>query len=170
MKSKLLMVIPGILISMTAFSQDSSARSSNKVIFNNGPRVHSTIIPAQKNSLSQPHIYSDTRLGSSSPMYDTYEKNNYGAGAITTNPHKSGDATNPENTNSVQFNSNDNSTPIHSDTRLGSSSPLYDSYKKNNYGAGAITTDPHKSGGGSPLLPAPVSDTTHHVSDTLNNH
>ena len=36
----------------------------------------------------QSTIYMDTRLGSSSKMYDTYEKNDYGAGAITTNPNK----------------------------------------------------------------------------------
>lgn len=34
----------------------------------------------------QPHIYVDTRLGSSTPQYDTYEKNNYGAGSVTTSP------------------------------------------------------------------------------------
>ena len=33
-------------------------------------------------------MYRDTRLGSSSKMYDTYKKNDYGAGAITTNPNK----------------------------------------------------------------------------------
>lgn len=33
-------------------------------------------------------IYRDTRLGSSSPLYNTYEKNNNGAGSITTNPNK----------------------------------------------------------------------------------
>ncbi len=34
----------------------------------------------------QPHTYNDTRLGSSSPQYNTYEKNNYGAGSVTTSP------------------------------------------------------------------------------------
>jgi hypothetical protein len=33
-------------------------------------------------------MYRDTRLGSSSKLYDTYKKNDYGAGAITTNPNK----------------------------------------------------------------------------------
>ena len=33
-------------------------------------------------------VYRDTRLGSSSPMYNTYEKNNNGAGSVTTNPNK----------------------------------------------------------------------------------
>ena len=31
-------------------------------------------------------IYRDTRLGSSSRLYDTYEKNNNGAGSVTTSP------------------------------------------------------------------------------------
>lgn len=30
--------------------------------------------------------YRDTRLGSSSPLYDTYEKNSNGAGSVTSNP------------------------------------------------------------------------------------
>lgn len=33
-------------------------------------------------------IYRDTRLGSSSPLYNTYKKNDNGAGSITTNPNK----------------------------------------------------------------------------------
>ena len=33
-------------------------------------------------------MYRDTRLGSSSPLYNTYKKNDDGAGAITTNPNK----------------------------------------------------------------------------------
>ncbi len=94
MKAKLLMFVPGILFSLTAFSQDSSVASpsKNKVIFKNEPRVHSTIIPAQKTSTKKPHIYRDTRLGSSSPKYNTYKKNDYGAGAVTTNPNKGGNA------------------------------------------------------------------------------
>jgi hypothetical protein len=38
---------------------------------------------------------------------------------------------------------------------LGSSSPRYDTYKKNDYGAGAITTDPNKlqGGGGNAVIP-----------------
>lgn len=33
-------------------------------------------------------IYMDTRLGSSSPLYDTYETNNNGAGSVTTMPKR----------------------------------------------------------------------------------
>lgn len=42
--------------------------------------------PAAIISQPQPHIYMDTRLGSSTKQYDTYEKNNYGAGSVTTSP------------------------------------------------------------------------------------
>jgi hypothetical protein len=53
--------------------------------------VRSSVIPAIKSkSQAEGHIYRPTRLGSSSPLYNTYEKNNYGAGAITTNPNKQG--------------------------------------------------------------------------------
>jgi outer membrane biosynthesis protein TonB len=44
--------------------------------------------PVQKNSQTRPasNLYSDTRLGSSSPLYDTYEKNKNGVGSVTTSP------------------------------------------------------------------------------------
>lgn len=98
--------------------------------------------PAPSTTTSTPnHIYRDTRLGSSSPQYNTYEKNDYGAGAVTTNPNKNGggagsemntpSTTEPATQNSVQY-----------DNRLGSSSPLYNTYEKNNYGAGSVTTSP----------------------------
>ena len=38
-------------------------------------------VPAQPGSL-----YRETRLGSSTPQYDTWEKNNNGAGSVTTSP------------------------------------------------------------------------------------
>jgi len=87
------------------------------------------------------HVYRDTRLGSSSPQYDTYEKNNYGAGSVTTNPNKNGggagmEMTSPPTTESATQNS------AQYRNRLGSSSPLYDTYEKNNYGAGSVTTSP----------------------------
>ena len=94
---------------------------------------------------SKPHIYRDTRLGSSSPRYNTYKKNDYGAGAITTNPNKGsgGIATYPD----FHADSSKTTNKIYRDTRLGSSSPLYNTYKKNDRGAGAITTNPHKGSG-----------------------
>jgi len=101
-------------------------------------------INAATNDYNAPRhkIYRDTRLGSSSPYYNTYEKNDYGAGAITTNPHKSGGTTFfPEtspDTNAAH------TSRIYRDTRLGSSSSSYDTYQKNDDGAGAVTTNPHK--------------------------
>lgn len=47
-------------------------------------------INKRKYKFKQKPLYRPTRLGSSSPLYDTYKKNDYGAGAITTNPNKSG--------------------------------------------------------------------------------
>lgn len=78
------------LFSTTGFSQDTakykvlqkvnvnkkvsdSAKKNYKIHLNKQPQV----------------IYRDTRLGSSSPIYNTYKKNDYGAGAVTTNPNKS---------------------------------------------------------------------------------
>jgi hypothetical protein len=101
---------------------------------------HTTPIPAITTTATG-HVYRDTRLGSSSPQYNTYEKNDYGAGAVTTNPNKNGggagmemnnpSTTEPATQNSVQYRD-----------RLGSSSPLYNTYEKNSYGAGSVTTSP----------------------------
>jgi len=46
-----------------------------------------TPAPVAKKSTKKP-MYRDTRLGSSSKKYNTYKKNDNGAGAITTNPNK----------------------------------------------------------------------------------
>lgn len=63
------------------------------------------------------------------------------------------------------------SPAIYRDTRLGSSSPLYNTYKKNNFGAGAITTNPNKSDGPSFIYSSPVkSDSLKNTPDTLNHH
>jgi len=91
---------------------------------------------------SQHQIYRDTRLGSSSANYNTYKKNDNGAGAITTNPHKAGGISffpqmQPDSTA-------EHAPKIYRDTRLGSSFASYNTYQKNNDGAGAVTTNPHK--------------------------
>lgn len=56
---------------------------------------HSHIVLKKQTSLPNHHatlhkkpMYRDTRLGSSSKKYNTYKKNDNGAGAITTNPKK----------------------------------------------------------------------------------
>ena len=48
-----------------------------------------------RTSPKKKRIYRDTRLGSSSPMYNTYLKNDKGAGAVTTNPNKGGGGSSP---------------------------------------------------------------------------
>ena len=50
----------------------------------NTPATIVRIVPVQQAPPSQPYI--DRRLGSSTPQYDTWEKNANGAGAVTTSP------------------------------------------------------------------------------------
>ena len=52
------------------------------------PVVVATPAPVQKKILPKPAStpYIDTRLGSSTRAYDTWEKNNNGAGSVTTSP------------------------------------------------------------------------------------
>lgn len=48
-----------------------------------------TVVPVQKKVQTQPaptSSYTDTRLGSSTKSYDTWEKNSNGAGSVTTSP------------------------------------------------------------------------------------
>jgi len=87
----------------------------------------------------QSSIYDDTRLGSSSPEYSTYKTNDNGEGSITTNPNK-GTGSNM----SIPSANSNTPSPVYRDTRLGSSSPSYNTYEKNDDGAGAVTTNPNK--------------------------
>lgn len=135
--------------SNAVFSQDTSQNQKLS-------EEHTYQVTPPANNFSQPakpHIYRDTRLGSSSPKYDTYKKNDYGAGGVSTNPNKEsgGIATYPD----FHADSSRKTNKIYRDTRLGSSSPLYDTYKKNDKGAGAITTNPNKgsSSSSSPYIP-----------------
>lgn len=70
-----------------------NAPPQNSIFANNKTKkiVSDTFFKQDKvyNNPVQHHpMYRDTRLGSSSPLYNTYKKNDYGAGAITTNPNK----------------------------------------------------------------------------------
>ena len=95
MKTKLALTAMGLFLSAAAFCQDSSlTKHSQKVTFKSDARMHSTIITPAKSGAVTPineATYHDTRLGSSSPMYNTYRKNDYGAGAVTNNPNKGSD-------------------------------------------------------------------------------
>jgi hypothetical protein len=72
-------------------NQQNPDLSNSKQVQNSVPSV-----PVQQQQASSQiqniptsqSMYRDTRLGSSSPLYNTYQKNDYGAGAITTNPNK----------------------------------------------------------------------------------
>ncbi|MEO6187541.1 MAG: hypothetical protein ABIO82_06290 [Ginsengibacter sp.] len=71
-----------LLISFSAFSQDSTRAKvpSDK----SWPAI--TDRRYEPGDSADPKLYRPTRLGSSEPQYDTYKKNDYGAGAVTTEP------------------------------------------------------------------------------------
>ena len=106
MKCKIIpLLFFGILVSTEGFSQDTTRHFSYDTaqIFN-PPNSDVRNFEQNKNATnsgklnrrnkngssyySKHHIYRDSRLGSSSPLYNTYKKNDYGAGAVTTNPKK----------------------------------------------------------------------------------
>lgn len=80
-------------ITDTTHQTNHSKSAENKLIpndtgknFSNQPSPNPALpVQPQENTNS---IYRDTRLGSSSPLYNTYKKNDNGAGAVTTNPNK----------------------------------------------------------------------------------
>ncbi|MGN6296314.1 MAG: hypothetical protein ACTHM7_05995 [Ginsengibacter sp.] len=72
---------------VTVQPSDTKLNASNSVT---APPSVTVTAPAPK-VISKPKAppeppYLDTRLGSSSPQYNTWEKNNNGAGSVTTNP------------------------------------------------------------------------------------
>lgn len=152
MKTKLVLFIQALLISFAAFSQDSTFSYQK-----NASPIHTPNIPKQSyKGVNQP-AYFDTRLGSSSPLYNSYQKNLNGAGAVTNDSHK-GQNGQIFGSSLPEINSTSNST-IYKDTRLGSSSPLYNTYQKNDFGAGAITSNPNKSGSNVQEFVPATSDT-----------
>ena len=96
MKQKIITVIIILFcISGQGFSQDTThlTKHSNHTAYNH----HNTVSKKSSGIVKQEgpqkmvpkaHIYRDTRLGGSSKKYNTYRKNDNGAGAITTNPNK----------------------------------------------------------------------------------
>lgn len=82
-----------------AFCFSAHCQSSNYVKFRTDSALKAQknsslrLLPKYDNQVLTQHIYRDTRLGSSSPQYNTYQKNDFGAGAITTNPNKWGSGT-----------------------------------------------------------------------------
>lgn len=93
MKSRLLLIAIALFSVSSAFSQDTSnLPATSKVTFKDNPKSQSPKVffkqKPNKKKKNTTVLYRDTRLGSSSPKYNTYKKNDYGAGAVTNNPNK----------------------------------------------------------------------------------
>lgn len=166
MKTKFLLFFPGLAISINSFCQDSTSLKNNTEI-QNQQQLPTTMNPVQQSQPNNQPIYRDTRLGSSSPQYNTYQKNQYGAGGVTTDYYKSQGGGIPENIAAQHY--FDTTHPSYRDTRLGSSSPNYNTYEKNNYGAGAVTTNPNKGQGGVPVF-APATSEILSTTDSLRKY
>lgn len=119
---------------------------------------HRTIAPETPPLRPVPSTpYRDTRLGSSSPLYNTYRTNDNGAGSVTTNPNKEGGGM-PASASQEVVNQSTHQPQktFYGNIRLGSSSPLYNTYRTNENGAGSVTTNPNKGGGGAPFAAKPA--------------
>lgn len=68
----------------------SQVQSSQTPINNQAGKINNNTKIGTDNYNPDPAspIYRDTRLGSSSPLYNTYKTNDNGAGSVTTNPNK----------------------------------------------------------------------------------
>ena len=104
MKSSIIFTFLFSFISVFAFGQDSTTyryvdttahQKNYKITYKRDPAIYSSDTATGKikrykvTYSKKTQKYRPTRLGSSSPLYDTYKKNDNGAGAITTNPNKS---------------------------------------------------------------------------------
>ncbi|MEO9020556.1 MAG: hypothetical protein ABI237_10495 [Ginsengibacter sp.] len=83
-------------VNNTQKKNENGVAEANKIV-NTPQTIDKTNQPAvvpvsvnnpASNPVNTNPIYRDTRLGSSSPLYNTYEKNSNGAGSVTTNPNK----------------------------------------------------------------------------------
>ena len=82
-----------LLISLSGFSQDTTHHLASKKATPNkssqpGLKKETTYSypkKVYKKPVKKP-MYRDTRLGSSTKKYNTYKKNDNGAGAVTTSP------------------------------------------------------------------------------------
>jgi hypothetical protein len=94
MKNKILpIMVLFVLISFRGFSQDTMHQLAPKKT-----TIHKSSQPGLKKETTYTYpnkihktpakkpMYRDTRLGSSTKKYDTYKKNDKGAGAVTTSP------------------------------------------------------------------------------------
>lgn len=99
MKSKILLSAIVLFTATNAFSQDTTSTLPSKVTFKDKAQTQSKKVTFSKKDNKKKKtktvMYRDTRLGSSSPLYDTYKKNDHGAGAVTTNPNKINAGKNP---------------------------------------------------------------------------
>lgn len=107
MKSRYILTFALLLFAYAGFSQDSlKSHTADSTKYKYLQKVN--VIRSQKSMHDQSQVklkytnpeirYRPTRLGSSSPLYNTYTKNKRGAGAITTNPNKSGGSSFPNET------------------------------------------------------------------------
>ena len=93
MKTKILLFAVALFTVNVALSQDTTYYPpQSKLIFKDKPPTPARKVTFQNKKMKtkkDPKVmYRDTRLGSSSPKYNTYKKNKYGAGGVTTNPNK----------------------------------------------------------------------------------
>lgn len=100
MKSRILLSAIALFSISTAFAQDTSHyNTESKITFKDKPQGQLEKVTFKKKlnkkKKNNTVMYRDTRLGSSSPLYDTYKKNKNGAGAVTTTPKNINSGENP---------------------------------------------------------------------------
>ena len=88
MKNKIITAVFVLLFTcVKGFSQDTTHLHNQKKSANKNYKAPISQLAQQKKITKKP-MYRDTRLGGSSKKYNTYKKNDNGAGAVTNNPNK----------------------------------------------------------------------------------
>ncbi len=147
------MVVIGIMVSNSLFAQDTSHTRLvdkyypvSKAPTQPAPELNKATTEPVNNTVNTPATSGTIQQSPSVNM-----ANKLKAPVTPTTPSQVQNSLSPANRNPNTGEGTDNfnpdsGSPIYRDTRLGSSSPLYNTYKKNDNGAGAITTNPNKGG------------------------
>ncbi len=92
MKKFITIMLACVFISLKGFCQDTAHLSKKSAVHKSSQNANKVLVSRTRNKpIAMPAkkpMYRDTRLGSSSKKYNTYKKNDNGAGAVTNNPDK----------------------------------------------------------------------------------
>ncbi len=146
MKTKITaLMIPGVLISFSALSQTTEKSSHPKLdaLFPHSKNITTTNIPDSTKAPATNIVTNNNTVPSNNiPATTTPPATNIATGSNIKPASTITYQDQPQQQPQQQVQARPEQKGIYSDTRLGSSTKQYDTYEKNNNGAGSVTTSP----------------------------